>query len=101
MSFFTINQDAQIFNDNQECLNNQYLAAQAELPTKKEETENNNHSTNAPTSEPPLTEEKSKKESLNWANPRFTMSSFQLYETKTVKFKTIMHKTLCFLFYLF
>jgi hypothetical protein len=75
MSFFTMNQDAQIFNDNQETLNDQYLAAQVpELP-KKEEV--------IPTI-PEDTPRDQKKDAISWAHPRFTMSQFQLYETKTV-----------------
>ncbi|KAL9540580.1 hypothetical protein PS6_010699 [Mucor atramentarius] len=86
-----MNQDAQIFNDNQECLNDQYLNAQLpEHHTKKDENEQNathassnlndsNTATKGQATEP-LPE---KKEALNWAHPHFTMSQFQLYETKT------------------
>lgn len=72
-----MNQDAQIFNDNQECLNEQYLASK--VPTKKEEAESHSVHNTEVKEQPP------KKESLNYAHPRFTMSIFQLYETKTVK----------------
>ncbi|KAI8058923.1 SacI homology domain-containing protein [Gilbertella persicaria] len=64
-----MNQDAQIFNDNQQYLHDQYLSSHIpEIPTKKEDI---------PINTP------EKKESLNWAHPRFCMSQFQLYETKT------------------
>ncbi|KAI9362705.1 SacI homology domain-containing protein [Pilaira anomala] len=70
-----MNQDAQIFNENQESLNEQYLASK--ISTKETPVE----SYATPT--PEIKEEKAKKESLNYAHPRFTMSIFQLYETKT------------------
>jgi hypothetical protein len=87
MSFFTMNQDAQIFNDNQESLNDQYLATQVtELP-KKEDVEqiNTNQATVIPTTTEDMPREK---DAPRWAHPRFTMSQFQLYETKTVYQKT-------------
>lgn len=95
MSYFTMNQDAQIFNDNQECLNDQYLNAQlAEHHTRKDENEQNaahasgnlNDSNTAGKAQATAAEASpEKKEALNWAHPRFTMSQFQLYETKTVR----------------
>ncbi|KAL9559694.1 hypothetical protein MBANPS3_000317 [Mucor bainieri] len=88
-----MNQDAQIFNDNQECLNDQYLNAQLpERHTKKDEGEQNAthassslNDSNAATKTQAAAAEASpeKKDALNWAHPRFTMSQFQLYETKT------------------
>lgn len=66
-----MNQDAQIFND----LSEEYLTTSEVPSVKKEDTE---------TTTEPVEEQKPKKEQLNWANPRFSMSSFQLYETKTV-----------------
>lgn len=94
MSYFTMNQDAQIFNDNQECLNEQYLNAQLpEHRTKKDENEQNathassnmnDSNTAAKTQATAAEASPEKKEALNWAHPRFTMSQFQLYETKTV-----------------
>lgn len=97
-----MNQDAQIFHDNQEVLNDQYLNTQipetttsaVSVTSKKEETEiktTNKSSTNNITATllpseavpPPQTNSK-KKETLQWAHPRFTLSQFQLYETKTV-----------------
>ncbi|CEP13787.1 hypothetical protein [Parasitella parasitica] len=91
MSYFTMNQEAQIFTDNQEYLNDQYLNSQLEHHKKKDENEQitantkihrntvgDTHITAAKT--PPAAD---KKEILNWAHPRFIMSQFQLYETKT------------------
>jgi hypothetical protein len=65
-----MNQDSQIFTDNHASLNDQYITTEmSEIP----------ENVIAPT--PPPVEEK---KSLNYAHPRFTMSTFQLYETKTV-----------------
>lgn len=103
-----MNQDAQIFNDNQECLNDQYLAAKLpEIPTEAD-----SHNTNttaacqadipagaaggATTANGEDKKDANKKESLNWANSRFTMSTYQLYETKTVR----SHRLLCIKSYL-
>lgn len=97
MSYFTMNQDAQIFNDNQECLNDQYLNSQLpEHHTKKDENEHNSNNLNTSfhiindshtaTKAAAAAAAAGKKESLNWAHPCFTMSQFQLYETKTVNY---------------
>jgi hypothetical protein len=93
MSFFTMNQDAQIFNDNQESLNDEYLASKLpEIPTEAETrtaTTAQPSDANIPPHTTTVTPEKEKKESLKWANPRFTMSTFQLYETKTVSSRSL------------
>lgn len=74
-----MNQDSQIFTDNQASLNDHYTHSKmSEAPD-----------TTLPLPPPPAAatavptvEEKT---SLNYAHPRFTMSTFQLYETKTVR----------------
>ena len=92
-----MNQDAQIFNDNQECLNDLYLERNMSENLKKDEQENDIPTTQPnqlppqPTDEEEKKTEKTKKEVLNWADTRFSMSSFQLYETKTAS-------KLCFFF---
>jgi hypothetical protein len=75
-----MNPDAMIFSDNQECL--QYINTVPESPQKKKPSR-------APTIDSEVQQEeeqqKTKKESLNYAHPRFVITEFQLYETKTVR----------------
>ncbi|KAI8359085.1 SacI homology domain-containing protein [Choanephora cucurbitarum] len=94
MSFFTMNQDAQIFDDNQQCLEDQYL--NSHIPQSSSTTTSTfathaqaTHTASNTTKREEAIETKTndssdkKKEALNWAHPRFHMSQFQLYETKT------------------
>lgn len=96
-----MNQDAQIFDDNNQ-LSEEYLHIPDDVPatTKKEDATEvlpheqppQSNTTSAEASEEgqkpqQQTKAKQQQQQLNWANPRFSMSSFQLYETKTVKKK--------------
>lgn len=74
-----MNQDSQIFTDNQASLNDHYTHS------KMSEAPDN---VLPPPPQPPATPTAptvEQKTSLNYAHPRFTMSTFQLYETKTVR----------------
>ncbi|KAG1321230.1 hypothetical protein G6F62_010930 [Rhizopus arrhizus] len=75
MSFFPMSQDAQILSNDPNCLTENYLA-DSYLSYKKEDVLESS-SQDLPQGEPV------KKSTLKWAHPRFVLSSFQLYETKT------------------
>lgn len=89
-----MNQDAQIFDDNSQ-LSEDYLNipdVPATTTVKKEDATEVPHeqpppalqsNNNAEKSEEGQPQSSTKAKQLNWANPRFSMSSFQLYETKT------------------
>lgn len=76
MSFFPMSQDVQILSDDPNCLTEDY-STDSYLSYKKEDVLEPS-SQNLPQGEPV------KKPTLKWAHPRFVLSSFQLYETKTV-----------------
>jgi hypothetical protein len=76
MSFFPMSQDAQILSNDPNSLTENYLADNY-LSYKKEDVLESS-SQDLPQGEPV------KKSTLKWAHPRFVLSSFQLYETKTV-----------------
>ncbi|RCH83692.1 phosphatidylinositol-3,5-bisphosphate 5-phosphatase, partial [Rhizopus stolonifer] len=69
MSFFPMSQDAQILTDHPNCLTDDYPNYKTEdilEPTPQE-----------------ISEGSTKKPTKKWAHPKFVLSSFQLYETKT------------------
>lgn len=76
MSFFPMSQDVQILSDDPNCLTEDY-STDSYLSYKKEDVLEPS-SQDLPQGEPV------KKPTLKWAHPRFVLSSFQLYETKTV-----------------
>lgn len=66
-----MSQDAQILTDNPDCLQDNYVDFNQQQILES--------------ATPDLSQEASaKKPTLKWAHPRFILSSFQLYETKTV-----------------
>lgn len=71
--------DSQIFSDTQQTLEQQYLSST--VP----ETDRRPASGIVPDEEPPpTTEAKPKKDESPFASPRSVLSTFELYETKTV-----------------
>lgn len=78
-----MNHDAEFFNENQQAMKEQYSASaipeekRKPTPTSSTPTQQDNEHSTFP----------DKHEHASFSNGRFVMSSFELYETKTVRIR--------------